>query len=148
MNLRALEVTAPLGVADDRGRTVAKRLGAVAAFYGVAALIGAAAVLIVAFVLRTLIYVPRIFAPPQGMSAGLFSLLLAWGVSTSILIVLLIYRSTLSFLDENETKIKQEQMEIRSRVNRIDPLVRVLGAASGFMTLVIVAALIYVQSLH
>ncbi len=152
MNTRILEVTAPLGP-NDGVRTVVKRLGAIAVFYSLATLIGAAAVLIVAFLLRTRIYLARILAMPQDTSTGLFSLLLLWGVLTGILILLLIYRSTLTiveddqlFPDESESKLEHEQMEIRSKVNKIDPFVRVLGAASGFMTLIIVAALIYVQS--
>ena len=81
-------------------------------------------------------------------------LLIAWGVLTGILVVLLIYRSTLTmheddqlFLDESESHMQAEQMEIMQKVNRISPYVKVLGAVSGGMILVIAGLAIY-QGLH
>ena len=77
-------------------------------------------------------------------------LLTVWGILTAILIVLLIYRSTLTmreeeqlFLDEAESHMQQEQMELISRVNKVNPLVRAFGAASGLLILVIAAMWIY-----
>lgn len=77
-------------------------------------------------------------------------LLSIWGVLTGILIILLIYRSTLTmqeddqlFLDESESHMQQEQMELLSKVNKINPLVRWLGAASGLLILVIAGLAIY-----
>ena len=77
-------------------------------------------------------------------------LLTAWGILTAVLIVLLIYRSTLTmredeqlFLDEAESHMQQEQMELISRVNKVNPLVRAFGAASGLLILVIAAIWIY-----
>jgi Tfp pilus assembly protein PilN len=68
----------------------------------------------------------------------LLVLLVVWGVLTAVLIVLLIYRSTLSmhedeqlFLDDSSSHLAQEQMEVAKKVNRVTPLVRVFGAASG-----------------
>jgi uncharacterized membrane protein SpoIIM required for sporulation len=77
-------------------------------------------------------------------------LLTVWGVLTGILIILLIYRSTLTmheddqlFLDDSESHMQKEQMEIMQKVNKINPLVRWLGAASGLLILVIAGIFIY-----
>jgi hypothetical protein len=77
-------------------------------------------------------------------------LLIAWGVLTAFLIILLIYRSTLTmqeddqlFLDESESHMAQEQMELMAKVNRINPMVKALGATSGVMFLVIAGLFIY-----
>jgi hypothetical protein len=84
------------------------------------------------------------------MSPGLEWLLIAWGGLTVILIILLIYRSTLTmqeddqlFLDESESHMALEQQEVMSKVNKITPVVKVLGAASGLMFLVIAGLFIY-----
>jgi len=77
-------------------------------------------------------------------------LLIAWGALTAVLIVLLIYKSTLSmreddqlFLDESESHMEQEQLEILRRMNKVTPLVRIFGAASGVLILVIAGIWIY-----
>jgi len=77
-------------------------------------------------------------------------LLIAWGVLTAILIVLMIYKSTLTmheddsiFLNESESHMEKEQVEILSKVNKITPMIKVLGALSGAMILVIAGLFIY-----
>jgi hypothetical protein len=77
-------------------------------------------------------------------------MLIVWGALTAVLIVLLIYRSTLTmheddqlFLDESESHMQQEQLEILAKVNKINPMVKVLGAASGVMILVIAGLFVY-----
>ena len=77
-------------------------------------------------------------------------LLIAWGVLTAILIILLIYRSTLTmheddqlFLNESDTHMELEQVEVLSKVNKIGPYVKVLGTVSGVMILVIAGIFIY-----
>ncbi len=77
-------------------------------------------------------------------------LLISWGVLTAFLIILLIYRSTLTmqeddqlFLDESESHMAQEQMELMAKVNKINPMVKALGATSGVMFLVIAGLFIY-----
>jgi hypothetical protein len=77
-------------------------------------------------------------------------LLIVWGVLTAILIVLLIYRSTLTmqeddqlFLNESESHLQTEQTELLMKVNKITPVVKVLGAVSGVMILVIAGLFIY-----
>ncbi len=70
-------------------------------------------------------------------------LLILWGVVTLVLIVLMIYRSTLTiheddqlFLSDSESQLKDEQVEIQKKMTRIQPMVRVLGAASGMLLIV------------
>jgi Tfp pilus assembly protein PilN len=77
-------------------------------------------------------------------------LLIGWGVLTAILVILLIYRSTLTmqeddqlFLDESASAMAEEQRELMAKVNKINPLVKVLGATSGLVFLVIAGLFIY-----
>jgi hypothetical protein len=77
-------------------------------------------------------------------------LLIGWGVLTGILIILLIYRGTLTmqeddqlFLDESASAMAEEQRELMAKVNKINPLVKVLGATSGLVFLVIAGLFIY-----
>jgi beta-lactamase regulating signal transducer with metallopeptidase domain len=76
--------------------------------------------------------------------------LIVWGVLTAILIILLIYRSTLTmheddqlFLGESESHMEKEQIELMHKVNKVTPIVRWLGAVSGVMILVIAGVAIY-----
>jgi beta-lactamase regulating signal transducer with metallopeptidase domain len=80
----------------------------------------------------------------------LFWPLIVWGVITAVLIVLLIYRSTLTmheddqlFLDESESHMEKEQIEIMHKVNKVTPLVKWFGAASGVLILVIAGLAVY-----
>jgi hypothetical protein len=80
----------------------------------------------------------------------LFELLIAWGVLTAALIALLIYRGTLTmheddqlFLGESESHMAREQVEIMQKVNRLGPLLKVLGTASGVLILGIAGLAIY-----
>ena len=79
-------------------------------------------------------------------------LLIVWGVLTALLIILLIYRSTLSlheddqlFLDDASASMRVEQEQLQLRMSKITPLVRVLGAASGVLILVIAGIAIWQQ---
>jgi uncharacterized membrane protein SpoIIM required for sporulation len=80
----------------------------------------------------------------------LVALLTVWGVLTGVLIILLIYRSTLTmheddqlFLDESESHMEREQIELMQKVNKLNPFVKWLGAASGLLILVIAGIAIY-----
>jgi heme/copper-type cytochrome/quinol oxidase subunit 2 len=80
----------------------------------------------------------------------LFVLLIVWGVLTAALIVLLIYRGTLTmheddqlFLGESESHMAREQVEIMTKVNKLGPFVKVLGTASAVMILGIVGLAVY-----
>ena len=80
----------------------------------------------------------------------MFGLLVAWGILTGILIVLLIYRSTLTmheddsiFLNETESQMQKDQVEVLAKMRKIAPILKVLGALSGAMILVIAGLFIY-----
>jgi hypothetical protein len=80
----------------------------------------------------------------------LMMLFIAWGVLTAILVVLLIYRSTLTmqeddqlFLGESESHMEQEQIVLMKKVNKLNPLVKWLTATSGLLILVIAGIYIY-----
>lgn len=80
----------------------------------------------------------------------MFMLLVAWGVLTGILIVLLIYKSTLTmheddsiFLNDTESQMQKDQTEVLAKMRKITPIVKVLGALSGAMILVIAGLFIY-----
>ncbi len=84
----------------------------------------------------------------------MFGLLVAWGILTGVLIVLLIYKSTLSmheddsiFLHETESQMHKDQTEVLVKMKKITPIVRVLGALSGVMILII-AGLFNYQGLN
>ena len=73
-----------------------------------------------------------------------------FGVFAVGLIVLLIYKSTLTmheddqlFLGESESHMEKEQIEIMAKVNKITPLVKWMGAASGALLLVIAGLAVY-----
>jgi hypothetical protein len=79
-------------------------------------------------------------------------LLIAWAGLTTILILLLIYRSTLTlheddqiFLSDSDSHLQREQEEIAIKVNRITPFVRLLGAASTLLILFIGGLALYQQ---
>jgi len=68
----------------------------------------------------------------------MLALLTLWGGLTAILIVLLIYRGTLTmheddqlFLASGEAHMQKEQEELMVRMNKITPWVRILGACSA-----------------
>jgi hypothetical protein len=77
-------------------------------------------------------------------------LLIVWGVFTVGLIILLIYRSTLTmhedeqlFLDDANSHMQQEQTELLVKVNRLTVPVWVFGAGSGVLLLVLAGMFIY-----
>ncbi len=84
------------------------------------------------------------------MSHSMLILLITWAALTTVLILLLIYRSTLTmheddqlFLDDRESQMRTEQGENLRRINRVTPFVQVLGAASGLLILVIAGMWLY-----
>ncbi len=80
-------------------------------------------------------------------------LMTVWGVLTTILVVLLIYRSTLSmheddqlFLSNPDSPLHTEQTELLEKMNKLTPVLKIFGTASGAMILVIGVVFVY-QSL-
>jgi len=85
------------------------------------------------------------------MTPGLEWLLIAWGIVTGIFIILLFYRSTLTrqeddqlFIDESASSMATEQRQLIAKVNKVNPLVKVVGATSGVMILVIAGWAVYI----
>jgi hypothetical protein len=71
-------------------------------------------------------------------------LLVIWGVLTTILVVLMIYRSTLSihednqlFIDQSESHMEKEQTALLVRMKKLQWPLRLLGSASGLLILII-----------
>lgn len=84
------------------------------------------------------------------MSSTLSNLLIVWGVLTAVLVILLIYRSTLAmreddqlFLNDSESHMQIEQQQVIARLNKVNVPVRILGGASGLLILVIAGMWIY-----
>jgi len=74
----------------------------------------------------------------------LMMLIAVWAVITVALIIVLIYRSTLSmheddqlFLDDSTSNLREEQEQLLAKMRKVTPVVRILGAASGLLILVI-----------
>ena len=70
----------------------------------------------------------------------LLGLAIVWGIFTVALIILLIYRSTLTmhedeqlYLDDANSHMQQEQTELLVKVNRLTKPVWVFGAGSGVL---------------
>ena len=84
------------------------------------------------------------------MTPGMEWLLIAWGVVTGVLLILLFYRSTLTrqeddqlFIDESSSSRATEQSQLIAKVNKINPLVKLVGATSGLMMLAIAGWAVY-----
>ena len=84
------------------------------------------------------------------MSSTLTLLLIVWAGRTTLLVVLLIYRSTLSmheddqlFLSEGENQMAQEQAELQTRMNKLQPFVRTCGALSALLLVVMAGMGLY-----
>lgn len=84
------------------------------------------------------------------MTPGMEWLLIAWGVVTGILLILLFYRSTLTrqeddqlFIDESSSSRATEQSQLIAKVNKINPLVKLVGVTSGLMILAIAGWAVY-----
>ena len=71
-------------------------------------------------------------------------LLILWGAITLVLVVLLIYRSTLVmheddqlFLSEGENQLALEQQQLQRRMDKLQPFVRACGALSVLLLVVL-----------
>jgi hypothetical protein len=80
----------------------------------------------------------------------MLGLAIVWGVFTVGLIILLIYRSTLTmhedeqlYLDSASSHMQEEQTELLVKVNRLTVPVWVFGAGSGVLLLVLAGMFIY-----
>jgi hypothetical protein len=80
----------------------------------------------------------------------MIGLAVIWGIFTVGLIILLIYRSTLTmheedqlYLDDANSHLQQEQTELLTRMNKLTVPVWVMGAGSGVLLLVLAGMFIY-----
>ncbi|HLJ86879.1 MAG TPA: hypothetical protein VKZ53_08645 [Candidatus Angelobacter sp.] len=80
------------------------------------------------------------------------ALLILWAGLTTILVLLLIYRGTLNmheddqlFLDDAEAHMAKEQQELMTKINRLQPWVRICGASSAVLVVIIVGMEIYTK---
>ncbi len=71
-------------------------------------------------------------------------LLIVWGIVTAALVIVVIYRGTLSlheddqlFLGDSEAHLAKEQQLLMARLRRLTPVVRLLGVASCVLILLI-----------
>jgi hypothetical protein len=87
---------------------------------------------------------------PRWRMTPMYILLVAWGILTGILVILWIYKSTLTmheddsiFLNESESQMHKDQVEVLAKMKKITPILKVLGALSGVMMLVIVGLFVY-----
>ena len=85
------------------------------------------------------------------MTPGMTWLLIAWGIVTGILLLLLFYRSTLTrqeddqlFIDETASSMATEQRQLIAKVNRINPMVKLVGATSGLLILIVAGWAVYI----
>jgi hypothetical protein len=80
----------------------------------------------------------------------MFMLLVLLGVLLAILVVLMIYRSTLEmheddqlFLGTGESQMAKDQAQLQSTLGKVEPMVRWVGALSGVVLLAIVGMWLY-----
>ena len=84
------------------------------------------------------------------MTPGMEWLLIAWGIVTGIFLILLFYRSALTrqeddqlFIDESSSSRATEQSQLIAKVNKINPVLKLIGATSGLMILAIAGWAVY-----
>lgn len=82
-------------------------------------------------------------------------LLVVWGAFTLVLIVLLIYRGTLTmheddqlFLDSAEDHMQKEQQELIGKMEKLTPWVRFCGAGSAVLIAIIAGLALYRNMTH
>lgn len=78
------------------------------------------------------------------MDLSLSVLTVTWGVATTILVALLIYRAVLSnkeedqlFLNATESHLEQEQLQLQSRLSALGKYAMIFGAVSVVLLLTI-----------
>jgi len=82
----------------------------------------------------------------------LFELVVAWVVLTVALIILLIYRGTLTmheddqlFLDDANANFAKEQQELAVKMDKLQPWVRICGAGSALLIMFIAGMELYTR---
>jgi hypothetical protein len=82
-------------------------------------------------------------------------LITIWAVAAACLLALLAYRGQLTryeedqlFLSDNNQHEQQQQQEIVRKINRLTPLVRIVGGACGLLTMGIVGIYVWDAWIH
>jgi len=77
-------------------------------------------------------------------------LLIVWGIIAACFLAMLAYRGQLTryeedqlFLSDSESNEQREQTEIVRKVNRLSPIIRVLGVATAALTVGIIGIFTY-----
>lgn len=77
-------------------------------------------------------------------------LLIVWGIIAACFLALLAYRGQLTryeedqlFLSDSESNEQREQNEIVRKVNRLSPIIRLLGVATAALTVGIIGIFTY-----
>jgi hypothetical protein len=85
----------------------------------------------------------------------MMTLVVVWAAFTVVLIVLLIYRGTLTmheddqlFLDSAEDHMQKEQQELIGKMEKLTPWVRICGAGSAVLILIIGGLALYNNMTH
>jgi GTPase Era involved in 16S rRNA processing len=80
----------------------------------------------------------------------MIALAIAWGAVTTVMVILLIYRGTLTmheddqlFLDEAESAMQQEQAALLTKIDKLQPYVRATMAGSGALLALLIAIVVY-----
>lgn len=80
------------------------------------------------------------------------TVLVLWGIVTTALAVLLIYRSTISmkeddqlFLDSAQSNLEKEQQQVRARLAQLTPYTAILGVTSGLLLVATAGIWVYQQ---
>jgi hypothetical protein len=83
------------------------------------------------------------------------TLFIIWGAFTAVLVILLIYRGTLTmheddqlFLDSAEDHMQKEQQELIGKMDRLTPWVRICGAGSAVLIAIIAGLALYNNITH
>lgn len=79
--------------------------------------------------------------------------LVLWGVVTALLVAVLIYRSLISMKEDDQlfldsaasANLEKEQEQVRTRLARLSPYTKILGATSGLLLMATAGLWIYDQ---
>jgi hypothetical protein len=75
---------------------------------------------------------------------------IVWAAIITFLLILLVYRSNLTryeedqiFLDDSGNHQKKEQEDLLVKVNKIQPVIRIVGTATGALTVAIIGLYVW-----
>jgi hypothetical protein len=94
------------------------------------------------------------FNPPEALMSSMMSYMpvvwIVWAAVITFLLVLLVYRSNLTryeedqiFLDDSGSHQKKEQEDLLAKVNKIQPLIRIVTGATCVLTVCILGVYVW-----